>query len=349
LGLARVIAVRFAVLRTWVVFLCLLPFAQSALALHSADQNGDHLISLTELLRVIQFFNSGGYACANPPSSTEDGYLPGPGDTACAPHDSDYAPQNFAINLSELLRLVQFFNSEGYSEGCGTEDGFQPGQCGRACPEAEPETTTVTLSPAADVTLYEDAAGARANGAGPGLFVGETSQPKARRAALRFDIAGALPPCAQIVSVELHLHLTAAGLGATPTEIGVWRIAEAWNEGPSTTGDESVNPGGQGVVSQNGDTTWLHTFFNTQFWSTPGGTLAGNAPRATATVGSEGECVWNSPALAEDVQAMLGAPAGNFGWMLLGEEDEPGNARRFASSEHPTTALRPFLRVEYID
>lgn len=336
-----------AALRKYVALFCLLLCAQSALALHSADQNGDHRISLTELLRVIQFFNSGGYACANPPGSTEDGYQPGPGDTGCTPHDSDYAPQDFAINLSELLRLVQFFNSDGYSEGCGTEDGFQPGPCGTACPEAEPETATVTLFPAADVTLYEDAAGARANGAGPGLFVGETSQPKARRAALRFDIAGALLACAQIVSVELRLNVTSAGLGATPTEIGVWRIAEAWNEGPSTTGDESLNPGGQGVASQTGDTTWLHTLFNTQFWTTPGGTLAGAAPRATATVGSDGECLWSGAGLNEDVQAMLAAPASNFGWMLIGEEDEPGNARRFASREHPTTALRPALRVEY--
>ena len=45
---------------------------------HSADQNLDYLISLSELLRVIQFYNSGGYHCD---ASGEDGYAPAPGDT----------------------------------------------------------------------------------------------------------------------------------------------------------------------------------------------------------------------------------------------------------------------------
>jgi len=93
---------------------------------HSADPNGDGLINLSELLRVIQFFNSSGYHCQ---AGTEDDYAPGPGDTSCAPHDSDYNPQDWFISLSELLRIIQFFNSGGYHycPGEGTEDGFCPG------------------------------------------------------------------------------------------------------------------------------------------------------------------------------------------------------------------------------
>ncbi len=46
---------------------------------HTADQNGDGQISLPELLRVIQFFNSGGYdACPGEVPPTEDGFCPGP-------------------------------------------------------------------------------------------------------------------------------------------------------------------------------------------------------------------------------------------------------------------------------
>lgn len=95
-------------------------------AFHSADQNGDNLISLSELLRVIQFFNSGGYRCS---PGTEDGYGPGLGDTNCVPHNSDYNPQNWIISLSELLRLIQFFNAGGYfaCPDAATEDGFCPG------------------------------------------------------------------------------------------------------------------------------------------------------------------------------------------------------------------------------
>ncbi len=93
---------------------------------HTADQNCDGLVNLSELLRVIQFFNSGGYHCE---SGTEDGYAPGLGDTNCTPHASDYNTQDWLINLSELLRLIQFFNSGGYHycPGENTEDGFCPG------------------------------------------------------------------------------------------------------------------------------------------------------------------------------------------------------------------------------
>ncbi len=93
---------------------------------HTADQNCDGLVNLSELLRVIQFFNSNGFHCE---TGTEDGYAPGPGDTTCAPYDSDYNTQDWHISLSELLRVIQFFNSGGYhycpSEN--TEDGFCPG------------------------------------------------------------------------------------------------------------------------------------------------------------------------------------------------------------------------------
>ena len=92
---------------------------------HTGDQNGDNEIDLSELLRVIQFFNSAGYHCE---SGTEDDYAPGPGDTAsCLPHASDYNPQDWEVNLSELLRIVQFFNSGGYHASPEGEDGFCPG------------------------------------------------------------------------------------------------------------------------------------------------------------------------------------------------------------------------------
>ncbi|HPO15038.1 MAG TPA: DUF1565 domain-containing protein [Candidatus Hydrogenedentes bacterium] len=91
---------------------------------HTADQNGDGQISLSELLRVIQFFNSGGYHCD---PAGEEGYAPGPGDQTCTAHDSDYNLQDWQINLSELLRVIQFFNSGGYHPCEEGEDGFCPG------------------------------------------------------------------------------------------------------------------------------------------------------------------------------------------------------------------------------
>ncbi len=93
---------------------------------HTADVSINNVISLSELLRVIQFFNTGSFNCQ---AGTEDGFGIGGLDIeSCCPHDSDYNAQDWAINLTELLRLIQFFNSGGYSF-CpmdGTEDGYCP-------------------------------------------------------------------------------------------------------------------------------------------------------------------------------------------------------------------------------
>ncbi len=88
---------------------------------HSGDYNPeDYKIGLSELLRVIQFYNGGSYSCD---SDAEDGYAVGEGDASCAPHNSDYAPANWRISLSELLRMIQLYNSSGYSVDENAEDG----------------------------------------------------------------------------------------------------------------------------------------------------------------------------------------------------------------------------------
>jgi hypothetical protein len=73
---------------------------------------------------VIQFYNSLNYGCQ---LGTEDGYAPNDPDQDCAPHASDYAPQDWDISLSELLRLIQFYNIGGYVQCLEGEDGFCPG------------------------------------------------------------------------------------------------------------------------------------------------------------------------------------------------------------------------------
>jgi hypothetical protein len=99
---------------------------------HSADwkDGPDGYIDLSELLRMIQFFNSGGFHCAQAGDVSDEGYMPGPDETAwaCVPHCGDYNPQDWEISLSELLRVIQFFNSDGYHLCVGSEDGFCPGQ-----------------------------------------------------------------------------------------------------------------------------------------------------------------------------------------------------------------------------
>lgn len=98
----------------------------AAAAWSTVDQDKNNAVSLSELLRVIQFYNTGALHCE---AGTEDGFAPGQGDQSCAPHSADYAPLNWVISLSELLRQIQFYNSGGYSycPGASTEDAFCPG------------------------------------------------------------------------------------------------------------------------------------------------------------------------------------------------------------------------------
>ncbi len=92
---------------------------------HSADQNRDWKISLTEVLRVVQLYNSGNFYCS---CNTEDGYSITNSNKDCFPHNSDYyGGPNWKIQLYEILRLIQLYNYGSYRSAVGTEDGFALG------------------------------------------------------------------------------------------------------------------------------------------------------------------------------------------------------------------------------
>jgi hypothetical protein len=94
---------------------------------HAADLDANGEISLSELLRVVQFYNVGGFHCVEPSPESEDGYAPGVEEAYfCPPHTSDYSPQDWRITLNELLRAIQFYNSGAVlpCPDAGTEDGF---------------------------------------------------------------------------------------------------------------------------------------------------------------------------------------------------------------------------------
>lgn len=103
-------------------------FDDSQFPSHSADYRGgggDFLIDFYEIMRVIQFFNSsGGLHCDK--ADGEDGFAPGTGAQWCTPHDLDYSTTNWAISLTELLRIIQIYNSNGgayYRCGSASLDG----------------------------------------------------------------------------------------------------------------------------------------------------------------------------------------------------------------------------------
>ena len=54
-------------------------------------------------------------------------FEPGPGDQSCTPFVGDYSPQNWSLSLSEILRLIQYYNVPGYHPDASGEDGFEPG------------------------------------------------------------------------------------------------------------------------------------------------------------------------------------------------------------------------------
>lgn len=90
----------------------------------SADPNNDRVISLSEVLRVVQFYNAEYYGCL---FGTEDGYGVEESADYCGYHSGDYNPADWQFNLSELLRLIQFYNYGGYELCPGqSEDGFCP-------------------------------------------------------------------------------------------------------------------------------------------------------------------------------------------------------------------------------
>jgi len=208
---------------------------------------------------------------------------------------------------------------------------------------AAPASAETALVPAvADNTLIESATGAASNGAGPAVFVGNTSQATAsrRRALLLFDVAAALPPGVIVTRAELRLVVTPSN--PEPIEIGLHRVLAAWGEGTSAAG------GGSGAPATPGDATWLHTFYDSELWENPGGDFVAGAS-AAIQVGDAGAVSWgSSPAAVADVQAWVDFPDTNHGWLLMGEgEDSPTTSKRFASREADDPASAPQLLVEY--
>lgn len=198
--------------------------------------------------------------------------------------------------------------------------------------------TQVVLGASKDNTLYESSTGSLSNGAGSGFFVGKTSSSLIRRGVIAFDIAANIPPGATITSVTLTLTVSQSASG--PKVVELRKLLTNWGEGTSVAG----SGGGGGAPSTTGDATWLHTFFNTGFWTTPGGNFSGTTS-ASQTVGDAGDFIWGSTSqMVSDVQGWLNNPSSNFGWLVLGVELAPHTAKRFDSKEGSSP---PRLTVVY--
>ncbi len=207
-----------------------------------------------------------------------------------------------------------------------------------------PARPTVNLTPVADATLYQDAEGDVANGAGQSLYAGKTNQSSnsLRRALIKFDFSS-IPAGSTITAVSLKLRCSKVPTGAVGTyPFTLTKVSATWGEGTSNaSGDE-----GAGTAATANSATWLHRFYSGTTWTTAGGTTTGGTS-ATTSVTNVGNYNWSGAAMVTDVQNWLNNPATNNGWMLKGNETTAKSARQFDSRTHPTTANRPVLTVTY--
>jgi cytochrome c peroxidase len=199
----------------------------------------------------------------------------------------------------------------------------------------------VTLNPTQDNTLYEDATGSLSNGGGAHFFVGNTDEELARRGIIAFDVAGAIPARSTILSATLGLNMSRTN--STKQTVTLHRVLADWGEGTSNAPDNE----GTGTSSTVGSATWVHKFFRSEFWSTPGGDFLAT-PSASTTVAGIGIYTWGSTAaMVIDVQAWLDTPETNFGWLLAGNESTWQTTKRFDTRENPEPANRPVLVIDY--
>lgn len=199
---------------------------------------------------------------------------------------------------------------------------------------------TVVLSPQKDNTLYEDETGQLSNGHGIFFFTGRTGVAGLRRALIAFDLSG-IPSSATVTSATLSMFLSTPHTQTAMIDVSLHKVFQDWGEGASDAGE----PGGMGAQAVVNDATWLHTFYDTQFWNTPGGTFSATATASTPVSTTNTIYSWSGVGLTMNVQEWVSSPATNFGWVILANETDPGTAQRFNTRENSSSP--PQLTVTY--
>ena len=206
---------------------------------------------------------------------------------------------------------------------------------------------TVVLTPSKDNTLIQEASGALSNGQGE-LYagrVGENAGLTLRRGLMHFDLASAgIPATATVTNVTLVMTMSRTGPGALNDNIRLHRMTADWGEGSSFIAT------GRGASSAAGDATWIHNFFGTSNWTTPGGDFVGS-PSANSVVPFSGMGTWSTAGMITDVVSWLNTPATNFGWLLRSDEATSEasnrNVRRFNSKDVGSNP--PQLTIEFTE
>jgi hypothetical protein len=203
--------------------------------------------------------------------------------------------------------------------------------------------TVVTLNPIKDNTLFQSATGNVSSGAGNSIMVGQDHfVGQSMRAVMAFDVPGAIPAGATINSVTLTAWVNTTFDATTPS-VELHKVLADWGEGASAP-NGFMPPYG---TSKTGDATWLHRFYPSQLWATPGGDFSPTVSGAKVLGPSTGTFTWTTTAqMVADVQSWLDNPAANFGWLLKGDETQE-SGKMIDSSESATAARRPTLTIDY--
>ncbi len=201
----------------------------------------------------------------------------------------------------------------------------------------------VTMTSTLDNTIFSESSDL-SNGSGEHFYAGNTRLGDTRRGLIQFDIASMVPAGSFIDSVALSLHVSLAPNISTDHEFSLHRLLTAWGEGPSDAGQ----PGGQGTEALAGDATWNSSILGQSEWTNAGGDFNDTAS-ATIDIPAVRNRVatWSTAEMVNDVQDWLNDSSTNFGWIIIGDENDTQSARRFDSREEQDESLRPSLYIRY--
>lgn len=225
--------------------------------------------------------------------------------------------------------------------------------CALASAAAAAADHTLSFEPVQDASIFTGTPGSDtlADGSGASLWLSVTGAAAGnlnRRMLMKFDLA-AVPAGSVVKSVTLNLREIRA---RDTHDVAVHRLLAAWGEGASNS------PQGDGVLAQNGDSTWTDRIYPSTLWATPGGDYAGS-PSAVQSIGQVFPATYTYsavlppsgpvPGMIQDVQAWVDAPSSNHGWIFIGVENATQNAKRFGSRNTASPTDRPQLSVTYGD
>jgi hypothetical protein len=216
-----------------------------------------------------------------------------------------------------------------------------------AAPVCRPEQLLMVLEPSKDNTLYEvdQSDPMLSNGKGQYLFSGYTNDSSVgvRRGLIAFDLTGHILRSATVLSATLEMNLSKSHFFLPVADIELHKVLKDWGEGAS----DALGEEGVGILAENDDATWFHNFYDMELWDQPGGDFVATIT-ISQTVSSVGWYTWGpSEQMVDDIQGWVEEPDSNFGWVLIGDEELLGTAKRFDSRENQPEN-RPRLKILYM-